>query len=142
MISVASRWAPPALAVAIVAGTGLAALAADRPHLTRDGGLEVLAPADGTKVRSGFLLAWAAGKHTSLRFGVYVDAQPPRPGGVAVAGAHTLIVRGTALRLTLGAREGGSPSARHWHQIVVVPLDENDYRMGEDATVVHVRDSS
>jgi hypothetical protein len=142
VIRVASRWAPPALAVAIVAGTGLAALAADRPHLTRDGGFGVVAPADGAKVGDGFLLAWTAGKHASQRFAVFVDAQAPRPGFAAVAGPNTLIVRGTALRLTLGPRAGGSPSARHWHQIVVVPLDDNDYRLGEDAVVVHVRDSA
>ena len=142
MIRTASRWAPPALAVAIVAGTGLAALAADRPHLTQASGFRVIAPRDGAKVGSGFLLAWNPGTHTSMRFAISVDSTPPRPGYAAIPGPATMLVQGSAVRLSLGARSGGSPSARHWHEIVIVPIDANNYRQGEAALVVHVRDST
>ena len=120
----------------------MAAATADHPQLTHDRGLAMLAPRDGARVGDGFLLAWSPGRHSSQRFAVLVDTQPPAPGAAAVPGPSTLIVLGTAVRMTLGPRHGGSPSARHWHQIVVVPVDANDYRIGEHATVVHVRDSA
>lgn len=142
MTAATSRWVPPALAVVMLAGTGLAAVTADRPQLTRDGSLVTLAPADGARVKDGFLLAWSAGAHKSMRFAVLIDHPAPRPSYGVQPGPNTLIVTGTAVRLTLGPREGGSPSARHWHEIVIVPLDANDYRVGEDAAVVHVRDSA
>jgi len=140
--SAASRWAPPALAVALVAGTGLAAVAADHPRLRRDSGLSVLVPHDGSRVHDNFLLAWSGGGHRSLEFAVIVDAQPPRPRYIVVPGPATILVRGTALRLSLGPRTGGSPSTKHWHEISIVPVDANGYRVGEDVTVVHVRDSA
>ena len=140
-VSNAVRWAPPALAVALVTGTGIAAVAADHPRLTRDRGLAVLVPRDGARVDDGFLLAWTAGAHKSLEFAVIVDATPPAPREAVVPGPATMLVRGTALRLTLGPRHGGSPSTRGWHEISIVPVDANGYRVGEDVTVVHLRDA-
>lgn len=140
MTVAASRWAPPALAVAALLGTALAASAADHPRLTTARSFDVVAPRDGAKVGANFLLSWQEGGHASMRFAVLVDTTLPPALGAVVPGPTTLIVRGTAVRLTLGPRSGGSPSARHYHEIVVVPVDANDYRIGESAAVVHVRD--
>lgn len=125
------------LATALALATGTMALASGLPELKRDRALRVLTPQDGALVGADFLLSWQAG-HPS-RFAVVVDAALPSPGSRVQAGKNVLTLEGTALRLTLGPRSGGSPSARRHHVVVVVPLDEDGRRIGEQAAVVRVR---
>ena len=70
------------------------------------------------------------------------DARVPGPGQLVTPGDHVLTLTGQALRLTLGPLTGGSPSARHQHTVVVVPLDSAGRRRGEQVALVHVRDAS
>jgi hypothetical protein len=63
--------------------------------------------------------------------------------GDVVPPAKTVVtVPGEAVRLTLGRRSGGSPSARDQHVLAVVPLDAAGRRVGEQVAVVHVRSRS
>ena len=126
----------PVVAASLVAGAGGMALTADLAFV-RDGGLRVVAPQDGARVGEGFLLRWTG--EDQGRYAVVVDAAVPRPGEVATPGDHVVLVTGTSVRLTLGPRHTGSPSARHHHDVVVVPLDAQGRRDGEAAAVVRVR---
>lgn len=129
--------------LAVVAGSapavGLAL--ADGVQLTRDPGLTVLLPRDGAEVGAGFVLSWDPGAHRG-GFAVVVDSSLPAPGRAVEPGPSVLLTSSTALRMELGARVGGSPSARHHHAIVVVPVDADGRRVGEDVAVVHVRGGS
>lgn len=135
-----TRLIPLLVAAALVVGVGLAASAATSPAFTRDRDFAVTLPADGSSVRNPFLLAWAPGARPAAGgYAVVIDAATPPPGGVVRAGPRTVLVRDSALQLTLGAATTGSPSARGVHVISVVRLDEQGRRDGEDVAVVHVR---
>ena len=128
--------AAPVVAASLVAGAGGMVVATDL-ELLRDRGLRVLAPADGARVGEGFLLRWSGAAEG--RYAVVVDAAVPRPGAGARAGDHLVLVTGTSVRLTLGPRHEGSPSARRHHEVAVVPLDHQGRRVGEAVAVVRVR---
>lgn len=125
------------LATVLALTAGTLALAAGGPELTRDRALRVLTPQDGSDVGADFLLSWSAGRPS--RFAVVIDAALPAPGALVKPGENVLTLDGTALRLTLGPRSGGSPSARRHHEVVVVPLDQDGRRIGEQTAVVRVR---
>jgi hypothetical protein len=125
------------LASVLVTVGGALVASADVPRLTEDTGFRVLTPHDGDRVGRDFLLSWTGGGTDS--FAVVVDDALPRPGDVVAAGKNVVTVPGDAVRLTLGARSGGSPSARDQHVLVVVPLDAQGRRIGEQTAVVHVR---
>ena len=128
-----------AIAVVVAAGA-VAAGAAGSVSLQRDRDFTVTAPVDGASVGPGFLLSWAAGRHAPAGgFAVVVDEALPRPGEPARPGDHTMLLKDTALRLTLGPATTGSPSARNTHVVQVIRLDSAGRRLGEDVAVVHVR---
>lgn len=126
----------PLLAAALVVGAGGMALSSDGA-LVRDEGFRVLTPRDGARVGHGFLLSWTGS--ADGRYAVVVDAAVPAPGRPVTAGDHVLTVTGPALRLSLGDRHQGSPSARDHHELVVVRLDDQGRRAGEATAVVRVR---
>lgn len=121
-------WIAAVAAVAMVAqgwvGLAHGAAVARRP------GFRVVAPSDGTQVTGSFLLVWQPGGYR--QFAVTLDEALPRPGEKVRAGATTVITSLTALRLKLQPRSGGSPSARAWHRVVILPLDGGGRRAGED----------
>lgn len=125
--------AVPLLATAVVAVTADGSSA-----LRRDTVFEVLSPVDGAQVTADFELVWRPGLHTGS-FAVVVDGAPPAAGERAVPGPAAVLTDGTRLALTLMPRTGGSPSARHWHEIVIVPVDDEGRRVGEQQAIVHVR---
>jgi hypothetical protein len=136
-----TRIALAALAVVVGAAPAVGLAIADDVALSRDADLEVVLPRDGAEVRPGFVLSWSPGRHRGS-FAVVVDAALPRPGERVTPGPAVLVTSETALRLDLGPRVGGSPSARRHHEIVVVPLDDDGRRLGESIAVVHVRGRS
>ena len=127
------------LAVALMAGAvGTVAAAGDVPALTESGATRILSPDSGAEVGRDFLLSWTGPR--SAAYAVVIDQALPAPGAVATAGSNVILVRdATAVRLTLGPRKGGSPSARRHHTVVVVPLDADGRRVGERSAVVQVR---
>jgi hypothetical protein len=126
-------------AVSVLAAAGVVVAGAGGHHdLIGDPGLRVTSPADGALVGQGFALRWDVGSHPGS-FAVLVDGVPPRPGHVVEPGASTVISPYAQLRVTLGARTGGSPDADRAHEITIVPVDSHDRRIGEDVAVVHVR---
>lgn len=133
-----SRTTLVALPLALV--TGGVAVASPDVDLVRNRAFEVVSPADGDRVGEDFLLSWT-GSPTGT-YAVVVDARVPGPGQLVTPGDHVLTLTGQALRLTLGPLTGGSPSARHQHTVVVVPLDSAGRRRGEQVALVHVRDAS
>lgn len=125
------------LGATLLVGSTAAFVAAD-PPLTRDTDFAVVAPADGSTVGPNFLLRWSPhGRRTS--YAVVVDRALPAPGAVVQPDDRTLTVTGTALRLSLGPAKSGSPSARAFHTVTIVALDDAGRRAGHDAAVVHVR---
>ena len=125
------------LGATLLVGSTAAFVAAD-PPLTRDTGFAVVAPADGSAVGPNFLLRWAP-KGSRTSYAVVVDHGVPAPGSMVQPGSRTLTVTGTALRLSLGRAKTGSPSARAFHTVTIVALDDAGRRDGHDAAVVHVR---
>lgn len=123
-------------AVLLTAGT--AAVAGSPVPLTRVRSLEVLSPRDGAVVAPDFLLSWSS---TSGRtnYAVVVDAAIPHPGDVVRPDGHRLTVTTTSIRLTLGRARTGSPTARPFHTVTVIALDDRGRRVGSAAAVVHVR---
>ena len=122
----------------VLAGAVATAASADPEVLTADREHRVLTPADGELVGDGFRLAWTPAEGAAS-YAVVVDGRLPRPGSVVRAGSTTLLLEQTALTLTLGPRHGGSPSARRFHAVSVVPLDGDGRRIGERVALVHVR---
>ncbi len=133
-----SRTALTLAALFVVAG-GVAVAAGPAP-LTRDGGFEVLSPRDGARVPASFDLRWSrAGRATT--YAVLVDADVPAPGASVEPGDRVLTVSGQQIELSLGRAKTGSPSARAFHTVTVIPLDAAGRRTGWDAAVVHVRNA-
>ncbi len=132
---------PLTLAVLLVLGAGLAAAASGDRALVRDRGFAVQEPVDGAEVGGQFRLRWARTDHAA-GYAVVVDAVVPKAGAKVAAAAHVLILTDTSLRLAVGRTRSGSPSARGFHTVSVVPLDGSGRRLGEDVAVVHVRNRS
>lgn len=133
------RLVPLAVAVAVVAGTGVAA-ATSGGDLRRDRGFAVVSPRDGAEVGPGFVLTWAPGSQAAPGgYAVVVDEALPVPGEPVKSGPRALLLAGTSLRLSLGPATTGSPSARRVHTVQVVRLDAAGRRLGEDVALVHVR---
>ena len=132
------RLLPLAVALAVVAG--VVAVAWGDPGLRRDRGFAVVSPRDGAEVGDGFQLTWAPGAVAAPGgYAVVVDEALPAPGRRLAAGPRTLLLPGTSLQLHLGPASSGSPSARRFHTVQVVRLDDAGRRLGEDVAVVHVR---
>ena len=125
------------LAAVLVAGAAGMVVAEGVPALTESPKVRVLTPSSGAEVGEQFLLSWTGSGFPS--YAVVVDQALPRPGASARPGRNVVVVEANAVRLTLGPRSGGSPSARRHHTVVVVPLDEDGRRVGEQAAVVQVR---
>ena len=130
------------LAIVLLAGAaGTVSAAGGMPALTDSGATRILSPDSGAEVGRDFLLSWTGPR--AAAYAVVVDHALPAPGATATAGPNVILVRdATALRLTLGPRKGGSPSARRHHTVVVSPLDADGRRVGEQSAVVQVRSRS
>ena len=128
------------LVVAAVLVAAVATVAWGDTALRRDRGFAVVTPRDGAEVGAGFLVSWAPGSDPAPGgYAVVVDEALPAPGHRLEPGPRTLLLTGTALRLHLGPASSGSPSARRFHTVQVVRLDDAGRRLGEDVAVVHVR---
>lgn len=123
----------PVLAAALVT-----AASADAVDLRVDRQFRVLTPADGELVGDGFRVAWTP-VDGAASYAVVVDGELARPGEVVQPGPTTLLLDERALSLTLGPRKGGSPSARRFHAVSVLPLDDDGRRIGEHVAGIHVR---
>jgi hypothetical protein len=126
------------LAIVLLAGGIGTVSAAGVPTMTQQGAVRILSPKSGADVGPGFLLSWTGESFPA--YAVVVDRAVPAPGAVVAPSGSVLVVKdATALRLTLGPRSDGSPSARRQHTVVVVPLDAAGHRVGEQSAVVSVR---
>lgn len=122
----------------VLVAAAVTAASADAGALTADREFRVLTPADGDLVGDGFAVSWTPADGAAS-YAVVVDGRLARPGSVVRPGPTTLLLEERALSLTLGPREGGSPSARRFHTVSVLPLDEDGRRIGEQVALVHVR---
>lgn len=111
-----------------------------RPELTTDPAFRVTAPLSGTPVQQPVTLSWTAAPGASS-YAVVIDHPVPAPGALVRAGDHVLLLSGRQLQLHLGSATQGSPSVRNVHEVVVVPLDREGKRRGEDVAWqrVHTR---
>jgi hypothetical protein len=125
------------LATALLAGGAGMVSAAGLPALTDRAALRILTPVSGTEADGQFLLSWTGDPYPS--YAVVVDHHLPEPGAAVPPGKNVVLVKATAVLLKLGPKSGGSPSARHHHTVVVVPLDAEGRRVGEQTAVVQVR---
>lgn len=121
--------APVLLACGVLIGT--------RPALTADTGFRVIAPTDGTRVADTVTLAWTPARGAAS-YVVVVDAPLPSPGAIVHAGPQAITLTGRSLTLALGPARTGSPSARTFHTLRVVPVGVDGRRTGETVAVVHV----
>lgn len=119
--------------------SGVTAMALSDQTLTRDRGFGIRVPGDGARIESGTLFSWTSQQNSST-YAVLVDATIPRPGAFVAPTDRILTVTGTSVRLTLGRAKTGSPSARGFHTVTVLPLDGQGRRLGSSAAVVHVRE--
>ncbi len=125
----------------VLAVAGSLAVAAGEVPLTRDGGFGVLAPRDGAEVPAAFELRWSKAASFTT-YAVVVDADVPITGDLVKPGERVLTISGQQLELSLGRAKTGSPSARSFHTVTVIPLDAAGRRAGWDAAVVHVRNAT
>ena len=125
------------LATALLAAGAGTVSATGLPALTERAPIRVLTPVSGATVEGQFLLSWTGQPFPS--YAVVVDHHLPPPGAEVRAGKNVVLVEATAVQLTLGPKSGGSPSARNHHTVVVVPLDADGRRIGEQTAVVQLR---
>jgi len=104
--------------------------------LQRDSSFGVVTPSDGSTVSGMFVVAWQPGHYRN--FAVTLSDRLPAAGERVRPDATTVVTRLTALRLRIQPRGGGSPNARNWHRIVVVPLDSAGRRLGEQLLSINV----
>lgn len=108
------------------------------PQLTVDRSFRVTSPEARPTSGRVIDLAWTASRG-AVSYAVVVDQAPPPPGAVVRPGPRVLTLTGRTLRLELGPATSGSPSARDVHQLVVLPLDGEGRRTGEDVASLRVR---
>ena len=123
----------------VLAASGSAALAASGAPMQREKSFVVSAPRDGALIHADALFSWVPVRDAAS-YAVLVDASIPSEGAVVMASDRVVTVATTSVRLTLGPATSGSPSARDFHSVVVLPLDDQGRRLGRAAAVVHVRD--
>lgn len=128
------------LAVVLAVAGGIAVATGEVP-LTRNGAFDVLAPRDGAKVPTAFEVRWSK-VDAFTTYAVVVDDDVPTPGDVVEPGERILTITGQQVELSLGRATTGSPSARSFHTVTVIPLDAAGRRAGWDAAVVHVRNAA